>query len=117
MLDRFSNLTPVTIMVDVVPKPFKVWQSHICSVSVYFTTAFTSDFRESHDASIHLSDVTTSTFTPFLEWLYSRKLLDANCNVTAAEWPLQKLLDLYIFADKYAVLQLKQDVLARSSTN
>ncbi|KAF2431838.1 hypothetical protein EJ08DRAFT_732924 [Tothia fuscella] len=121
-------------------EPFLVHKELITACSLYFKAVFDSGFREALDNSIHIEEATPPTFRTFLDWLYFRHFLEifivhapnneckycseTNCAISpmtvdetyekyvastaTLEFPV---IDLYAFADRYNVPQLRHEIM------
>lgn len=103
---------------------FPLSLEHLAVVSGYFEKAFQGQFREASEKIIALDDVDPLIFGIFNEWFMSRKLLNTDGKpyqylendkdgAKDKNEPLlfEELLDVYIFADKYDVPQLRRDTI------
>ncbi|QDS76609.1 hypothetical protein FKW77_007683 [Venturia effusa] len=96
---------------------------YLTSVSHHFEKAFTGEFCEAKEKILRLDDTTVSakTLGVFAEWLYGRKLLDADGEEYDGKKDgegngretrrFNELLALYIFGDAYDIPQFRRDVL------
>ncbi|TLD22635.1 putative btb poz domain containing protein [Venturia nashicola] len=89
---------------------------YLTSVSPYFENAFKGAFREAVEKKIKLPNVKIKTFSIYVEWLYSRHIVDKDGEAFVTENATytprhSTLLNLYLFADEYDHPQLRRDVL------
>ncbi|EON61828.1 hypothetical protein W97_01046 [Coniosporium apollinis CBS 100218] len=123
----FYNLgaTVVTIHVGTGRVPFAVHKDLLCYYSAYFQKLFNGSFREAKDLLARAEDTTVSTFGYFMQWLYTQTFVrykmhawervaisttDHYANSFNPPY-LHTLLDLYIFADRYDIRLLRNDVM------
>ncbi|KAJ9641780.1 hypothetical protein H2199_004992 [Coniosporium tulheliwenetii] len=119
----FTNLgTVVTISVGVDGRPFVIHKDLLYYHSAYFRNLFKGSFIEAKSSVMQVEDTTVETFGHFVEWLYTtvaRRPLPA-CHRVATSFvdpanpdppSLDELLDVYIFADRYNICLLRNDVM------
>lgn len=89
-------------------KDFLVYRGLLCFYSGFFDCALNGHFKETSSSGYEVNDCTIKIFTIFFYWLNtSRVAFD-----TLGDPPDERdIVDLYIFADFYAVLQLKNRAL------
>lgn len=98
---------------------FTAHRSSLLDVFEFFTNALSGEFREAQTATITFADTSVDTFNTFIEWLYTRRLFDGvePCPEHPDHQTRKKhqatLLDLYIFADKYDIPQMRNDIFDR----
>ncbi|KAF2431848.1 hypothetical protein EJ08DRAFT_712223 [Tothia fuscella] len=93
---------------------FEVPQEYLTAVSEHFEKVFNDESRDPDETELTTTDVASRTFRVFYEWLNGRKLV----NEDGEEYTYKKgghhfddLIDLYIFATKYDIPQLRHDVM------
>jgi hypothetical protein len=92
---------------------FVVHKSHLMAVSPYFSNALDGRFSDAESKSLSLDDDTDpDVFQTFLEWLYSRRLLAANGAEDCYSHSYGELIELYIFADRYDIPKLRDDIMS-----
>ena len=98
----------VTLLVGKKKAKAVVAKDHLCEVSSFFKSAFTSQFKESSDQSIQLPEDTVATVEDFIQWLYTRQFSvdTSDKNVPACVQALR----LLVFADKYDVPILQKQL-------
>lgn len=108
-MDRHGALQLVNIIVGTSEEIVQIHKSPLCEVSPYFNNALNGRFLEAGTNILTLPDTTQSTFLMFLEWLYGRKVPDQGDETRRARGI--DLIELYIFAHKFDVAQLREDAL------
>ena len=111
--DKTSSLNlggaeTVTINVGPNSQPFKIHRPLICNASAFFTTAFTSKFKEGLDLSLSLPDDDSEIFEIFAQWLYTKQYHYKFIKDNASSRAMAQPVNLYIFADRYEIPVLKQ---------
>ncbi|KAL8684761.1 MAG: hypothetical protein Q9224_006148 [Gallowayella concinna] len=101
----------VTLEVGHEGDKFHVHKSLICHVSPFFVAALNGPFKES-SGSMELGEDEVDTIEHLIQWLYGGEidiapLADPQC----FESRYTKLTRLYILADKYDIVSLKNDVM------
>lgn len=94
----------MTLTVGAQKTQFCVHKSLLCAESPFFEAALNGNFRESN-GSIELVEDSAHTFEQFLQWLYMGKLMFSSQSMDRPRW--RELINLYILADKYGVVTLK----------
>ena len=108
-------ITPITVGEDRVV--FKIHEGLLRKASPVFDKALSSGFRESHDKKIELPEEDINTFNFFVQWLYHHHELRENLMDSfvpegkAKREYFDKIIDLYCFAGKYEIEQLKRNVI------
>ena len=107
---RYGNREIVRLIVGEERVVFEVHLGTLCEASAYFTATFSKyHFAESHSRELVINE-DPDTVDLFIEWAYSSSL-DENVE-DAAEmnaWAME-LAKLYIFANKYLVIQLESQL-------
>ncbi|KAL1383259.1 hypothetical protein HDK64DRAFT_47487 [Phyllosticta capitalensis] len=78
---------------------FIVHQTLLCRASSFFTQAFCGPWREGRTKTIEFPHVEFHLMSAFIDWLYTGIFYRGDA------------LELYVFADCYQIIQLKDDVL------
>ena len=118
MGNSIKNDTIVKVAVGESKQIFYIHRKLLCNVSPVFNAAFhPGHFLEDATETMDISDFDTNTFDYFTEWLYSGKFSGMctggsggvetrkeDCSVE-----LSNMIDLYIFADKYMLPELKSE--------
>lgn len=111
MCTRFSNVGTVAIFVGVENTRFDVHQDQLCKVSTFFKAAFTSDYKESSNKTMHLIEDDVDTVDLVIQWVYKQE-----CNIgvvpidDAGEMWMQPIR-LLVFAEKYDIPSFKLDTI------
>ena len=95
----------VTIYVGPKRKQFNVHKELICE-SDFFKAAFMSCFTEANDGFMYLPDDNPAAFDLYVEWVYRKRIPSGH-----TESYLHSLYDLYIMADKFCNIALKDTVM------
>ncbi|KAI4248718.1 MAG: hypothetical protein L6R42_009174 [Xanthoria sp. 1 TBL-2021] len=107
--DSSSCKTPIVVLV-VGPElvPFDADKNLICGSSRFFEAAFNGRFKES-SGLIELEEDDVDVFEHFMQWLHSREIDIAQ--VSDRKRRFTQLSRLYVFADKYGIVRLKNHVM------
>ena len=92
----------LTIFVGPNCKEFVVHKDLLCSSADYFEGAFTRNFEEAGTGKIYMLEDSSGAFQLYVNWLYPGTLPLFN-----TEDHLNRLLDLYFFANKLCVSGLQ----------
>jgi hypothetical protein len=92
----------VTIYVGPERKDFIVHKKLLCESAQFFKGALTRDFEEAHKGEIEMLEDSPGAFSLYVDWIYRSTLPTAN-----TEEHLHNLYDLYIFAEKLCLVELK----------
>ena len=97
---------------------FSVQKALLCHVSDYFVKALNSGFKESTTQTLKLPGCDVETFRHFLYWLSTRELyrldyskLDRYGRFDDINHLQLTLVHLWVFADRFAILQLQDAVM------
>ena len=108
----------ITLLVGKKKNPFHVHMDMLCAVSPFFKSAFmgAGTFKETSERLMTLPKDRSKTIDRMVQWLYSKKVpYDRNPPVTDSEVDLrdeyQELVMLYVTADKFGVVTLKNDII------
>lgn len=88
--------------------PFDADKNLICGSSPFFEAAFNGRFKES-SGLIELEEDDVDVFEHFMQWLHSREIDIAQ--VSDRKRRFTHLSRLYVFADKYGIVRLKNHVM------
>ncbi|KAG7005970.1 hypothetical protein G7Y79_00017g043520 [Physcia stellaris] len=94
---------------------FMVHRNLVCQASPFFKSAFTGDgeYVETSTQSMDLSgtEVTVDAVNRFVEWLYTRcYALSSTSTPQETQERYMELARLFIFAEEYIVVDLKNDI-------
>lgn len=107
---RFVGVKTVDLFVGPNRVPVTLHKDRLLQVSPFFKAAFTSNFQEGLKQTMNLPDEDVGTIEVFAQWLYTQHY--AITSTFAPDEKRSKRLDqpisLYIFAEKYQMLSLKQ---------
>jgi hypothetical protein len=92
----------VTIYVGPERKDFIVHKKLLCESAQFFKGALTRDFEEAHKGEIEMLEDSPGAFSLYVDWIYRSTLPTGN-----TEEHLHNLYDLYIFAEKLCLVELK----------
>ena len=92
----------VTIYVGPERKGFFIHKKLLCESSQFFKGALTRDFEEAHKGEIVMLEDSPGAFSLYVNWIYRSTLPTSN-----TEEHLHNLYDLYIFAEKLCLVELK----------
>jgi hypothetical protein len=92
----------VTIYVGPERKDFIVHKKLLCESAQFFKGALMRDFEEAHKGEIVMLEDSPGAFSLYVDWIYRSTLPTGN-----TEEHLHNLYDLYIFAEKLCLLELK----------
>ena len=111
----------VTLLVGNKKTPFHVHMDMLCSVSPFFKSAFMGigSFKEKSERLMTLPEDRTSTIDRMIHWLYSKHIPYDQESMVPDEPDYKgdndegyrQLTSLYITADKYGILALKNDII------
>ncbi len=102
--------TCIVVKVGKEKREFGVHKELICSLSPYFTALCSERWSASCKSNeVELLSEEPKVFEFFVQWLYSRKLDDESKTKNMPS--LVSLVKLHILADKYGILQLKNDTI------
>ncbi|KAI9702521.1 MAG: hypothetical protein M1836_001001 [Candelina mexicana] len=109
MRDLYRTFTIVQVGKD--KREFGVHKELICSLSPYFAAHYSGrwSFGPNKCEHMELLSEEPKIFEFFLQWLYSRKLDDESKPRNMPSWV--SLVKLHVMADKYGILQLKNDTI------
>jgi hypothetical protein len=96
----------VTIFVGDKRKKFVVHKKLLCESADYFKGAFTNDFEEARKGEMYMPEDSPGAFSLFVDWLYRSAI-----PMTNTEAHLHNLYDLYIFAEKLCLAELKDQTM------
>lgn len=103
----YNNI--IFILVGPEKVKFGVHQGVLVQRSPFFQAALTGKFKEAMEGRIILHDGDPDVFAVFVSWLYTTKLenmVDETSSCTKV-----RLIKLYLFADRYDVPILRNDVI------
>ena len=108
---RFSDVSTVILQVGTGKKKtaFQVHEDLLCAHPSFFGAAFTSQRKESKDREMELPSDDPGTIEEFIAWLYTQKYELEIVRKGDRHW-MQKAAELYILADKYNVILLKNAI-------
>jgi len=113
---RFRAVPTVTLRVGKTKVAFYVHLGVLCNASPVFNAAFNGAFSESFKRSMNLTEDDPEVFERLVQWLYWKAYdlppFVERANV-AAQIIFMHLARLYVAADKYGIIGLKNDVLDR----
>ncbi|KAH8770276.1 hypothetical protein BGZ57DRAFT_954618 [Hyaloscypha finlandica] len=92
----------VTIYVGPERKGFFIHKKLLCESAQFFKGAFTRGFEEAHKGEIVMLEDSPGAFSLYVNWIYRSTLPTGN-----TEEHLHNLYDLYIFAEKLCLVELK----------
>ncbi|KAJ4994280.1 snare domain-containing protein [Stagonosporopsis vannaccii] len=112
---------PDTVTIEIGPEPvtYQVFEIFLSRYSEYFKFALAGTWRETSDRTVVLgTDVESSTFNLFVEWLYTQTLPAMPPDWRRIADPLHPYsvsakmlrLKLYVFADRFVVPKLRQQL-------
>ncbi|KAJ9666152.1 hypothetical protein H2201_003831 [Coniosporium apollinis] len=102
----------VTVRVEGTEKSFLVDKALLCFYSVYFRNTCMGAFSEADERATRVEGTSLITFRRFMKWLYTRKIIVyANPKEDRLDLAQRSLLNLYIFADRYDVRHLRNNVM------
>lgn len=93
---------------------FQIHEDLLCNASPVFKSAFAGEgvFKEASQRSMDLIDDDAEDVTRFSQWLYAERYqLEDKHSVKDVERRYMQLATLYVFADKYAVVALMNDII------
>jgi len=106
----------VTLLLGKAKVPFHVHLKTLCDASPVFNAAFNGGFSENSKRSMKLPEDDPEVFERLVEWLYC-KVFDLPHFVRKARDDAQiiymHLARLYVAADKYGIIGLKNEVVDR----
>jgi BTB/POZ domain len=91
----------VTLYVGPKRKEFIVHRNFICHSAKFFKKAFTGNFKEAN-GEMHMPDDDPGAVSLYIDWLYRSSI-----PIVTTEIHLHKLYELYFFADKLCLMELK----------
>ncbi|GAB7340370.1 hypothetical protein MBLNU457_6815t1 [Dothideomycetes sp. NU457] len=119
----------VTVKVGPSKKIFRLHKDILCSRSKYFKTSLTSGFAEARTSVISLDEADENIFCIACLWMYDERLalvaenqgealralqVKYKCQSMIADspstWPWRLFLDLYVFADRYFLPEMKAEI-------
>ena len=109
----------VTLLVGAEETSFSVHMDMLCKVSHFFRSAFmgAGSYAETVDRSIRLPEEDSDTIDRMVQWLYFKKFpFDRKAILKTAKDAHQtymQLVTLYVAADKYGIVRLKNDIIDR----
>lgn len=108
----FKDVPMIKFEVGITQTTFLVHLELLCSASPYFKAALTKGFLEAYKKSMKIPEDDPDQFEFLVQWLYTKKLNlpDPDINEARDERYLQ-LCDLYILADKYRILGMKNHII------
>ena len=111
MISRLCDDPVVVLSVGQDSNVFHVHLSLLCAASPVFRAAFSGGFKGAAERSMSLPEDTVIDLDLFVLWLYTRHIHMDVCE-TEEQWGerVRDLFLLYIFAEKYEVIQLKNDI-------
>ena len=116
-LRNFMSTPMVTLLVGELETPFCVHMGLLCDASHFFKSAFEgpATFKETIDKAMKLPDDNVKTIHRMVQWLYYKQIsfdseaLDKSDG--EAQVPYLQLSSLYVAADKYGLIQLKNQII------
>ena len=120
-LRTFISTPFVTLLVGESETPFCVHVGLLCNTSPFFKSAFkgpatfAETFEETIDKAMALPGENVDTIHRIVQWLYlnqisfDREALDKTPD--EAQVPYMQLSSLYVAADKYGIIQLKNEII------
>jgi hypothetical protein len=114
LIDTDNSSGPQTIVTvnigafcDEKPETFRIHENYLTHYSPYFNSAFRGSFSESESKTLDLDDTHPTVFGIFVNWLYTRKIIDAR----GTRPSFAVLLNVWILADRILVPSLKNQVM------
>ncbi|KAG7005939.1 hypothetical protein G7Y79_00017g043210 [Physcia stellaris] len=113
----FDGASMVTLLVGEKENPFHVHMEMICNESAFFKSAFmgAGQFEETAQKSMKLPEDDPETIDRMIQWIYfktypyDRKAArEGHQDAQSALW---QLAYLYVAADKYGIIALKNDIM------
>ncbi len=105
---RFRDVATVSLYVGQEKAAFQVHMNLLCTISTFFKAAFSSEFSEAAERSMHLEEDDVNIFERFVAWLYTKRY-DLSC--MGKDQRYMELAKLYVLADKYDVSRLKNGII------
>ncbi len=108
---RFGDVSTVTLRVGTGTEEtaFQVHEDLLCQHSSFFKAAFTSQWKRNTERKIRLPEDDPDTFEEFIQWLYTQNYELDKEPEEGIDW-MSKSAVLYVLADKYDVVPLKNDI-------
>lgn len=109
----------VTLLVGKTENPFYVHMEMICNESPFFRSAFmgAGHFEETAQKSMKLPEDDPETIDRVVQWIYFKiypfERKTARKRDSKAHSALMQLARLYVAADKYGIIALKNDVISQ----
>lgn len=113
---RFRDIPTVTLRVGKENVFFQVHLPVLCDASPAFNAAFRGEFLEASSRSIDLPEDDPEAFERLVQWLYTKSydiLPSAEEYSDDDKMIFMRLAKLYVAADKYGIVRLKNDVVDR----
>ncbi|KAL8785470.1 MAG: hypothetical protein Q9195_008613 [Heterodermia aff. obscurata] len=119
----FSGVSMVTLLVGEGETPFNIHVDLLCEASPFFNSAFmgTGNFKEASTKSMKLPEDDPATMDKLIQWIYfgrysidmesKTKSLDQLCE--SLNTLLMPFATLYVAADKYGIIELKNHAIDR----
>ena len=111
----FSDVPMVTLLVGEAEVPFHVHMDILCRASPVFKSAFMGEFAEASERSMTLPDDDPDAFESLVQWIYFKKYkvdpAAVRDSVEKTQELYMNLVDTYVLADKYNVLDLKNEIM------
>ncbi|KAF2100836.1 hypothetical protein NA57DRAFT_74435 [Rhizodiscina lignyota] len=97
------DLATTQVMIGDNAKSYNVYKALLCASSKNFNAALNGQFRDGQLNELKLDDIQEEVFEDYVDWLFAGKI----CFTQRAAG--MRLWDLYIFADRFHIPQLKRD--------
>ena len=110
-LSSFRENPVVTLEVGRKRARFYVHKDCLCNASPFFKAAFTGGFKE-NSGTMELPDDKADTFEQLVQWVYRQKIelaLTGDRKTIGVQY--DKLIQLYLMADKYSIVPLKNTIM------
>ena len=129
VLMKICRTYPATIVhLSLNGELYPIHESFLTAVSPYFKDVLQQPSEDSSDRCLDVEDIAPVAIVIFCEWLYSRALRRPNGQAYFCQWTgsgrladenalamdaqvKEELIEVYIFADRYDIPQLRRDVL------
>ncbi|KAL8785471.1 MAG: hypothetical protein Q9195_008614 [Heterodermia aff. obscurata] len=118
----FIDVPMVSLLVGQNETLFNIHRDILCHASPFFTSAFmgsgAGEFEEKSTQSMNLPEEDPDTIDYLVQWIYAKRFpFDTPFDAKAREKsqnimiPVMQLAILYVAADKYDIIELKNDVI------
>ena len=108
----------VSLLVGQDEAPFNVHRDILCKASPFFTSAFmgssAGEFQEKSKQSMNLPEEDPEIFDNLIQWIYAKRFpfdIREHAESSYVMATVMHLATLYVAADKYDILELKNDVI------